>query len=172
MPVLSSMIARYRFASLPIAFVVSMSVAPVPGVSQGENADTARRQMAGVRERYVAAMKTGDAQAIRALYTPDARFAGFGADVDGSQIVVYWTRQFQNYTWVDITWTAEEQTVTGDSALAFSVWNQRFRRNADGGIVTQRLRSIEHWKRQPDGWKLHRYVVTIADPRWQQSESR
>jgi ketosteroid isomerase-like protein len=129
---------------------------------QGSRSDSSvRDQISASDQKFVAAMKAADARAISQLYTSDAVTA-FNTESRGDQIQAYWVENFRTITWEEVTTTAEELSVVGDTAYEWSVWNQRYHR-ATGAPINQRLRSFKEWKRQTDGsWKIFREVVTVA----------
>jgi ketosteroid isomerase-like protein len=134
----------------------------VSGQATRTDNDTVRRQLAAVMQKYIGALKAGDAKAISQLYTADAVVA-FNREVRGPQVVTYWTENMQMYAWESATYTPEELTVAGDTAIESAVWDQTFQRKASGEKVTQRLRSVFTWRLQADGsWKIHRSVLTVA----------
>ena len=140
-------------------FVITTQVS---GQATRTDNDTVRRQLAAVMQKYIVALKAGDAKTISQLYTADAVVA-FNREVRGPQIVTYWNENMQMYAWEAATYTPEELTVAGDTAIEWAVWDQTFQRKASGEKVAQRLRSVFTWRLQGDGsWKIHRSVLTVA----------
>jgi uncharacterized protein (TIGR02246 family) len=105
-------------------------------------------------QRFMNAFKAGDAAAVAALYTPDARILPPDAQMmEGAEAI----RSFWHGAMQSGLTAAKLETVDVESSgdLAYEVGRFALYKQGDGGeIIAGAGKYVVVWKRQNGGWKL------------------
>lgn len=115
---------------------------------RAQQADSLRAQITRVNQEMMAAYNRGDARAVAAYYTDDARITGPTGVVSGrAGVDRYWT----SFPTSGRRWTLDVFEVAGDSTTAFQLGRSAIA-SPNGAMVTD---FVGVWKRQPGSdWRL------------------
>jgi uncharacterized protein (TIGR02246 family) len=112
------------------------------------------------RDRFVDALRRGDASAAAAVFAPDALNMRPGAASDSGRAAI--ERMFADFlggvTMEHVEFTTRELNVQPYVAYEQGTFVQRYRPR-DGNPVTHRARYMAVWRREPGGdWQYHRFL--------------
>jgi uncharacterized protein (TIGR02246 family) len=120
-----------------------------------------RSAIIAANERFMATYRRGDARGMAELYTDDGQVLPPHADfVSGKPALEAMWQSFMDAGVKEIQLHTGEVEQHGDTAFEVS----RGTMLADGGQVIDEAKYIVIWKREPDGWKLHRDIFNSSRP--------
>ena len=122
---------------------VSMASADVEAINQ-------------VRELEVAALSSGAIEGLAAVYTDDVRFMPPNEPaLMGLQAGQQWFADFVEEFTVSLDYTGSDVTFAGDWAIEHYVGTVMMTPKAGGETITETLKGIHIYRRQPDGsWRI------------------
>jgi uncharacterized protein (TIGR02246 family) len=136
-------------ATLIVAGVVADIARPHPSAQDLEDA------IAAANDAFMEAFARGDAAAVAALYTEDARLLPPGSDpVDGRAAIEAFWQSVMDSGVAKATFATDEVEGVGDTAYEVSRYTMY---DADGSMIGEG-NYIVIWKRTDVGWKLHRDI--------------
>ena len=147
--------------ALAVALVVAATSA---GRSEEAGTDSARAAIEQVNTLFSEAIARGDAQAIAKLYTEDAiLLPERGELVKGRQAIGEFWKTAMDGGVKSVTMTTLDVGGSGD--LAHEVGTVLLRLQAEGRPpATASAKFVVVWKREADGWKIHRDIWNDPPP--------
>jgi uncharacterized protein (TIGR02246 family) len=154
-------IRRIGEFALAVALVVG---ATLVGRSEEAGTDSARAAIEQVNTLFSEAIARGDAQAIAKLYTEDAiLLPERGELVKGRQAIGEFWKTAMNGGVKSVTVTTLDVGGSGD--LAHEVGTVLLTLQAEGRPpATASAKFVVVWKREADGWKIHRDIWNDPPP--------
>ena|SRR2546425_6206890 len=118
-------------------------------------------------ERVLTASLSGDVNALVSLYADDAILMPpndttlFGKD----EIRSWWEEYFDFFRVTSSVETEREVTVAGDQVFDRSAFSATIVPKQHGARITDDIRSLVVWKREPDGgWKISHQIWNSTKP--------
>ena len=147
--------------ALAVALVVAATSA---GRSEEAGTDSARAAIEQVNTLFSEAIARGDAQAIAKLYTEDAiLLPERGELVKGRQAIGEFWKTAMDGGVKSVTMTTLDVGGSGD--LAHEVGSVLLTLQAEGRPpATASAKFVVVWKREADGWKIHRDIWNDPPP--------
>lgn len=139
--------------------VIGALLAALSACAAVERSEDAAAGIAATSEQFEAAYARGDAEAMAALYTPDAALLPPGAGrIDGREGIAATWQQFMDMDVRDVALETVELEVYGDSAAEVGTYTLTAP-DGEGGRVTGQGKYIVLWRKGDDGvWRLHRDI--------------
>ena len=148
------------------AVVLAVSLTAVSSMGRSEEAGMAgaRAAVEQGNARFSEAIARGDAQAVAALYTEDAiMLPERGAMVKGRQAIGEFWKTAMDGGVKSVTVTTLDVGANGD--LAHEVGTVLLMINVEGRPpATASAKYVVVWKREADGWKMHRDIWNDPPP--------
>ncbi len=136
-----------------------------PGAPSGDPvADAAA--IDAVREREIAAFSAGQLDSLAAVQTADVVLMPPNEPaVSSSDAVRTWAQNIYNQFTVTGRYTEDEATVAGDWAIERYAGELTLTPKAGGASITERIKGIHVYRRQPDGsWRIAQDVWNTDAP--------
>lgn len=152
------------------AFVAAAALAAFSSsaVAQG-SADPA--QLVAVMERYAAALRSGNVEALVALYTPNGVFMreGMRAAVGRDALRAAYKEVFAALK-VDLSFSIQETEIMGDMAWLRSTSKGRVKVLSSGLETANSFDELVVFRREQVGWKIRSYMYGSNQPGAQPSK--
>ena len=157
------MISSRRIGEFALAVALVVAATSV-GRSEEAGTDSARAAIEQVNARFSQAIARGDAQAIAKLYTEDAiLLPERGEMVKGRQAIGEFWKTAMDDGVKSVTVTTLDVGGSGD--LAHEVGTVLLTLQAEGRPpATASAKFVVVWKREADGWKIHRDIWNDPPP--------
>ena len=157
------MISSRRIGEFALAVALVVAATSV-GRSEEAGTDSARAAIEQVNARFSEAIARGDAQAIAKLYTEDAiLLPERGEMVKGRQAIGEFWKTAMDDGVKSVTVTTLDVGGSGD--LAHEVGTVLLTLQAEGRPpATASAKFVVVWKREADGWKIHRDIWNDPPP--------
>ena len=147
------------FGSRVVRLVAMFALGLTGGAATAESDD--RAQLDAASEAWVAAFNARDADAMVALTTEDVVLLPPNAEpVRGREAVrTIWTRAVASAK-ADASVTVDETVISGDYAYKTGSYVYTL----PNGVVVERGKFLEVWKRTDAGWRIHRDMFSSNLP--------
>ncbi|TAJ85863.1 SgcJ/EcaC family oxidoreductase [Reyranella sp.] len=146
------------------AFVVAAALVAVSsGAAAQGSADPA--QLVAVMERYAAALRSGNVEALVALYTPNGVFMreNMPAAVGRDALRAAYEEVFAALK-VDLAFSIQETEVVGDIAWLRSTSKGKVKVLSSGAETTNSFDELVVFRREQGGWKIRSYMYGSNQP--------
>ncbi len=157
------MLSSTRISTYALTVFLTAAASPVTR-SEEPGIDGARAAIEQVNARFSEAIARGDAQAIAKLYTEDAiLLPERGEMVKGRQAIGEFWKTAMDGGVKSVTVTTLDVGGSGD--LAHEVGTVLLTLQAEGRPpATASAKYVVVWKREADGWKIHRDIWNDPPP--------
>ena len=146
------------------AFVAAAALAAIsPGAAAQPVADPA--QLVSIMERYAAALRSGNVEALVALYTPNGVFMreNMPAAVGRDALRAAYKEVFAALK-VDLAFSIQETEVVGDIAWLRSTSKGKVKVLSSGAETTNSFDELVVFRREQGGWKIRSYMYGSNQP--------
>ena len=119
------------------------------------------------REKFIAAAKDGDVDALVSLVTDDvvAMSPNDTTVYGAAEYRAWWEEYFQYFRFTAFSWPQRDVIVNGDFATEHSVYMLAIVPAAGGSRIRDDGRSLTIWKRRPgDSWKIWQTIWNSTKP--------
>ena len=146
------------------AFVAAAALAAISsGAAAQPVADPA--QLVSIMERYAAALRSGNVEALVALYTPNGVFMreNMPAAVGRDALRAAYKEVFAALK-VDLAFSIQETEVVGDIAWLRSTSKGKVKVLSSGAETTNSFDELVVFRREQGGWKIRSYMYGSNQP--------
>ncbi|MBI3450110.1 MAG: SgcJ/EcaC family oxidoreductase [Acidobacteria bacterium] len=155
-------LTRLRLAAALALALIAAQASALAG-PDGSTDAAARAQIEAELQRYAAAERVVDANAIAAFYAPDGELINPGMEiVKGPEAIRKFLASFEGVKIESATMTADSTEVLGDVAMQWGAYAQRVAL-AGKPAADYHGRFVAQWVRRPGGgWALRRLLTQPA----------
>ena len=146
------------------AFVAAAALAAIASSATAQPAaDPA--QLVSIMERYAAALRSGNVEALVALYTPNGVFMreNMPAAVGRDALRAAYKEVFAALK-VDLAFSIQETEVVGDIAWLRSTSKGKVKVLSSGAETTNSFDELVVFRREQGGWKIRSYMYGSNQP--------
>ena len=145
------------------ALLAVAAVAALAGTAQAQG--TADPALAAIMNNYAAALRSGNVEALVALYAPNGVFMREDMPaVVGREALTKAYREVFATLKVDLAFTIQETEVSGDMAWLRSTSTGRIQILASGAESSNSFNELVVFRREGGAWKIRSYIYASNKP--------